>query len=113
MQSGHAQDRSARYARLTHPDRLYDTWLAFLSLGPHLSIFTGCTDKHFWTCVFTIDENGQVARHVMGCDPSTCLGLRDKAMSGFCIDCSACRSAAAHFGHCNAGSLLVTLVQAI
>ena len=30
MQSGHAQDRAARrYVRLTHPDRLYDTWRAF------------------------------------------------------------------------------------
>jgi hypothetical protein len=30
MQSGHAQDRTARrYVRLTDPDRLYDTWLAF------------------------------------------------------------------------------------
>ena len=30
MQSGHAQDRAARrYARLTNPDRLYDTWRAF------------------------------------------------------------------------------------
>jgi hypothetical protein len=31
MQSGHAQDRAARrYVRLTNPDRLYDTWRAFL-----------------------------------------------------------------------------------
>jgi hypothetical protein len=30
MQSGHAQDKSARgYVRLTDPDRLYDTWRAF------------------------------------------------------------------------------------
>ena len=30
MQSGHAQDRSARHnVRLTNPDRLYDTWRAF------------------------------------------------------------------------------------
>ena len=30
MQSGHGQDMSARrYARLTHPNLLYDTWRAF------------------------------------------------------------------------------------
>jgi len=54
----------------------------------HLSIFAG-TGKPFWSCVFTIDEHGQVVRLwrlVMGCDPSTCLGLCDKAMSCFCID---------------------------
>jgi hypothetical protein len=55
----------------------------------HLSIFAGGTGKPFWSCVFTIDEHGQVVRRwrlVMGCNPSTCLGLCDKAMSRFCID---------------------------
>ena len=40
----------------------------------HLSIFAGCTGKPFWSCVFAIDEDGQVVRRwrlVMGCDPST------------------------------------------
>jgi hypothetical protein len=52
----------------------------------HLSIFTG---RPFWSRVFTINEHGQVVarwRLVMGCDVFSCLGLCDKAMSGFCID---------------------------
>ncbi len=55
----------------------------------HLSIFAGCTGKPLWSCTFTIDEHGEVVRRwrlVMGCDPYTCLGFCDKAMSGFCID---------------------------
>ncbi len=82
----------------------------------HLSIFSGCTGRPFWSCVFTIDENGQVVRRwriVMGCDPSTCLGLCDKAMSGFCIDGFVGRFAAAHFGQRNAGSPLNALMRAI
>ena len=82
----------------------------------HLSIFAGCTGKPFWSCVFTIDEHGAVVRRwrlVMGCDPSTCLGLCDKAMSGFCIDGVVCRFAAAHFGQRNAGSPLNALMRAI
>jgi hypothetical protein len=81
-----------------------------------LSIFAGCTGKPFWSCVFTIDEHGQVVRRwrlVMGCDPSTCLGLCDKAMSGFCIDGFVGRFAAAHFGQRNAGSPLNALMRAI
>ena len=82
----------------------------------HLSIFAGCTNKPFWSCSFAIDENGRVVRHwrlVMGCYPSTCLGLCDKAMSGFCIDGGVCRFAAAHFGQRNAGSPLNALMRAI
>jgi hypothetical protein len=81
-----------------------------------LSIFAGCTGKPFWSCVFAIDEHGQVVRQwrlIMGCDPSTCLGLCDKAMSGFCIDGFVGRFAAAHFGQCNAGSPFNALMRAI
>jgi hypothetical protein len=82
----------------------------------HLSIFAGCTGKPFWSRVFTIDETGQVVqqwRLVMGCDPFTCLGLCDKAMSGFCIDGFVGRFAAAHFGQRNAGSPLNVLMRCI
>ena len=82
----------------------------------HLSIFSGCTGLPFWSCVYTIDENGQIVqqwRLVMGCDPWTCLGLCDKAMSGFCIDGFICRFAAAHFGQRNAGSPLNALMRSI
>ena len=82
----------------------------------HLSIFAGCTGKPFWTRVFTIDEHGCVVqqwRLVMGCDPSSCLGLCDKAMSGFCIDGFVGRFAAAHFGQRNAGSPLNVLMRCI
>jgi hypothetical protein len=37
----------------------------------HLSIFSGCTSRPFWSRVFTIDEHGRVVsrwRLVMGCD---------------------------------------------
>ena len=82
----------------------------------HLSIFSGCTGKPFWSCVFSIDHKGEVVRRwrlVMGCDPYTCLGLCDKAMSGFCIDGFVGRFAAAHFGQRNAGSPLNALMRAI
>ena len=82
----------------------------------HLSIFSGCTGQPFWSCVFTIDETGAIARRwrlVMGCDVYTCLGLCDKAMSGFCIDGFVGRFAAAHFGQRNAGSPLNALMRAI
>jgi hypothetical protein len=49
----------------------------------------------------------------MGCDPSTCLGLCDKAMSGFCIDCFVGHFAAANFGQRNAGWPLNALMRAI
>ncbi len=42
-----------------------------------------------WSLTCAIDERGQVVtrwRLVMGCDPYSCLGFCDKAMSGFCID---------------------------
>ncbi len=73
----------------------------------HLSIFAGCTGKPFWSCVFAIDEDGRVVKRwrlVMGCHPSTCLGLCDKAMSRFRINGFVGRFAAAHFGQRNAGS---------
>ena len=82
----------------------------------HLSIFAGCTGKPFWSCTFTIDEHGAVVRRwrlVMGCDPYTCLGFCDKAMSGFCIDGFVGRFAAAHFGQRNAGSPLNALMRCI
>ena len=82
----------------------------------HLSIFSGCTGRPFWSRVFTIDEHGQVVprwRLVMGCDVYSCLGLCDKAMSGFCIDGFVGRFAAAHFGQRNAGSPLNVLMRAI
>ena len=82
----------------------------------HLSIFSGCTGQPFWSCVFTIDETGAIARRwrlVMGCDVYTCLGLCDKAMSGFCIDGFVGRFAATHFGQRNAGSPLNALMRAI
>jgi hypothetical protein len=49
----------------------------------------------------------------MGCDPYTCLGFCDKAMSGFCIDGFVGRFAAAHFGQRNAGSPLNALMRCI
>jgi hypothetical protein len=49
----------------------------------------------------------------MGCDPHTCLGFCDKAMSGFGIDGFVGRFTAAHFGQCNAGSPLNALMRAI
>ena len=82
----------------------------------HLSIFSGCTGRPFWSRVFTIDEHGQVVarwRLVMGCDVYSCLGLCDKAMSGFCIDGFVGRFAAAHFGQRNAGSPLNVLMRCI
>ena len=82
----------------------------------HLSIFAGCTGKPFWSRTFAIDENGCIVerwRLVMGCDPFTCLGLCDKAMSGFCIDGFIGRFAAAHFGQRNAGSPLNVLMRCI
>jgi hypothetical protein len=50
---------------------------------------------------------------VMGCDPFSCLGFCDKAMSGFCIDGFIARFAAAHFGQRNAGSPLNALMRCI
>jgi hypothetical protein len=82
----------------------------------HLSIFSGCTGRPFWSKVFTIDEHGQVVarwRLVMGCDVYSCLGLCDKAMSGFCLDGFVGRFAAAHFGQRNAGSPLNVLMRCI
>ena len=82
----------------------------------HLSIFSGCTGRPFWSRVFAIDERGQVVarwRLVMGCDVFSCLGLCDKAMSGFCIDGFVGRFAAAHFGQRNAGSPLNVLMRCI
>ena len=82
----------------------------------HLSIFSGCTGRPFWSRVFAIDEHGQVVarwRLVMGCDVFSCLGLCDKAMSGFCIDGFVGRFAAAHFGQRNAGSPLNVLMRCI
>ena len=49
----------------------------------------------------------------MGCDPYTCLGLCDKAMSGFCIDGFVGRFAAAHFGQRSTGSPLNVLMRCI
>ena len=49
----------------------------------------------------------------MGCVPYTCLGLCNKAMSGFCIDGFVGRFAAAHFGQHNTGSPLNALMRAI
>jgi hypothetical protein len=37
----------------------------------HLSIFSGCTGRPMWSCVYTIDEHGCIVprwRLVMGCD---------------------------------------------
>ena len=82
----------------------------------HLSIFSGCTGRPMWSLTFAIDEHGQVVarwRLVMGCDPFTCLGFCDKAMSGFCIDGFVGRFAAAHFGQRNAGSPLNALMRCI
>jgi hypothetical protein len=69
-----------------------------------------------WSCCFTIDDHGQVVKRwrlVMGCDPYTCLGFCDKAMSGFCIDGFVGRFAACHFGQHNAGSPLNALMRCI
>jgi hypothetical protein len=85
----------------------------------HLSIFSGCTGRPFWSCVYaveTIDGRNHIVqrwRLVMGCDPWTCLGLCDKAMSGFCIDGFVGRFAAAHFGQRNAGSPLNAMMRTI
>jgi hypothetical protein len=49
----------------------------------------------------------------MGCDPFTCLGFCNKAMSRICIDGLISRFAAAHFGQCNACSPLNALMRAI
>ena len=82
----------------------------------HLSIFAGCTGKPFWSRTFAVDEHGQIVerwRLTMGCDVYSCLGICDKAMSGFCIDGFVGRFAAAHFGQRNAGSPLNALMRAI
>ena len=82
----------------------------------HISIFSGCTGKPFWSRIFTIDERVRVVqqwRLGMGCDAYSCLGLCDKAMSGFCIDGFVGRFAAAHFGQRNAGSPLNVLMRCI
>jgi hypothetical protein len=82
----------------------------------HLSIFSCCTGLPMWSPVFVIDEQGQVTqqwRLVMGCDPFSCLGFCDKAMSGLCIDGFIARFAAAHFGQRNAGSPLNALMRCI
>jgi hypothetical protein len=82
----------------------------------HLCTFSGCTGRPFWSLMLTIDEHGQLVqrwRLTMGCDPFTCLGFCDKAMSGFCIDGFVGRFAAAHFGQRNAGSPLNALMHCI
>jgi hypothetical protein len=82
----------------------------------HRSIFSGCTRRPFWSRVFTIDEHGQVVARwllVMGCDVYSCLGLCDRAMSDFCINCFVGRFAAAHFGQRNASSPLNALMRCI
>jgi hypothetical protein len=85
----------------------------------HLSIFSGCTGKPFWSWTFAVDERNGVPhivqrwRLVMGCDPHSCLGLCDKAMSGFSFDGFIGRFAAAHFGQRNAGSPLNVLMRCI
>jgi hypothetical protein len=80
----------------------------------HLSAFAG------WSWVLTLDSDGNIAwawRLVLGCDPTTCLGFCDKAMSQFCIDgCQVvARFAAAHFGQrdSDAGSPLDAFMRAV
>jgi hypothetical protein len=82
----------------------------------HLSAFAGCTGELRWSWVLTLDSDGNIARAwrlVLGCDPTTCLGFCDKAMSGFCIDGFVARFAAAHFGQRNAGSPLNAFMRAV
>ena len=85
----------------------------------HLSIFSGCTGKPFWSYTFAVDvvdgvpQIVQKWRLVMGCDAYSCLGLCDKAMRGFSFDGFVGRFAAAHFGQRNAGSPLNVLMRCI
>ncbi len=57
----------------------------------HLSIFEPGNRSGHTFSPSTTHENGQVVQRwrlvtTRGCDPFTCLGYCDKAMSGFCID---------------------------
>jgi hypothetical protein len=73
----------------------------------HLSIFAGAPENHSGHAYSPSTSTVKVVRRwllVMGCDPSTCLGLCDKAMSSFCIDGSVGRFATAHFRQRDAGS---------
>ena len=52
-------------------------------------------------------------RLVLGCDPWSCWGFCDKAMSGFCVEGFLMRLAAAHFGQRNAGSPLNAFMRTV
>jgi hypothetical protein len=70
---------SALSAMLDHCDIMF---AEDLEDAYHLSIFSGCTGRPMWSCVYTIDEHGCIVprwRLVMGCDPRSCLGFCDKA----------------------------------
>jgi len=82
----------------------------------HLSLFAGCTGQLRWVKMLVFDKNGSLVwarRLVLGCDPSTCWGFCDKAMSGFCVDGFLMRFAAAHFGQRNAGSPLNAFMRTV
>ena len=104
---------SALAALLDHCDVMF---AEDLEDAYHLSAFAGCTGELRWSRVLTFDEQGSLVwawRLVLGCDPTTCLGFCDKAMSGFCIDGFVARFAAAHFGQRNAGSPLNAFMRAV
>ena len=82
----------------------------------HLSVFAGCTGRLQWVDMLVFGPDGTLIwqkRLVLGCDPSSCWGWCDKAMSGFCVEGFLMRFAAAHFGQRNAGSPLNAFMRTV
>ena len=82
----------------------------------HLSVFAGCTGQLRWVDMLVFGPAGTLIwqkRLVLGCDPWSCWGFCDKAMSGFCVEGFLMRFAAAHFGQRNAGSPLNAFMRMV
>ena len=82
----------------------------------HLSVFAGCTGRLRWVDMLVFGPDGTLIwekRLVLGCDPSSCWGFCDKAMSGFSVEGFLMRFAAAHFGQRNAGSPLNAFMRTV
>ena len=82
----------------------------------HLSVFAGCTGQLRWVDMLVFGPDGTLIwqrRLVLGCDPWSCWGFCDKAMSGFCVEGFLMRFAAAHFGQRNAGSPLNAFMRTV
>ena len=79
-------------------------------------MFAGCTGQLRWVDMLVFGPDGTLIwqkRLVLGCDPWSCWGFCDKAMSGFCVEGFLMRFAAAHFGQRNAGSPLNAFMRTV